>query len=303
MRTRLIVVSAVAVSLLAAEHAIAQELDLKISNGVVQLNANNVTVDEILARWTATTGLLVTSKSGRGSDIPVTLQLSGASERDALATILRDLSGYIMGERRDPRTGVVTIDRLLILPESAPQLPTEANTPVNQRRGAIQPLGPDAASAPEPDGNEAREDVEPAPMPRRTPPRASSPGPVVPQAPEPQPISPNVFGLPTNAPANGNAFVSPPPGVQIPATPPDVVELGAFVEGGGQVEPPAPPPAPAAAAAPPTGTQSPQPPGATAIQENPFGATIGLPAGAIAPVPASGPPVSPSEVQGQRGAK
>jgi len=42
-------------------------------------------------------------------------------ERQALAMVLRDLSGYIMGERRDPLTGIVTIDRLMILPQSAAQ--------------------------------------------------------------------------------------------------------------------------------------------------------------------------------------
>lgn len=104
-----------------AHGASAQSLTLRIENGLVTLDANNVTVDEILARWTAATGLNVVSKSGIGSEVPVTIQLSGVSERDALRTVLRDLSGYIMGERRDPDTGAVTIDRLLILPESGAQ--------------------------------------------------------------------------------------------------------------------------------------------------------------------------------------
>ena len=83
------------------------------------LDATNVTVDEILARWSETTGLTVVSQNGHGSDVPVTLDLSGVTEREALRLVLRDLSGYIMGERRDPQTGAVRIDRLVILPDSA----------------------------------------------------------------------------------------------------------------------------------------------------------------------------------------
>jgi len=106
-----------------ARDAAAQTLTLRIDNGLVTLDANNVTVDEILARWTAVTGLNVVSKSGVGSDATVTLRLSGVSEREALQTVLRDLSGYIMGERFDPQTGLVTVDRLLILPQGGSQTP------------------------------------------------------------------------------------------------------------------------------------------------------------------------------------
>ena len=107
--------------LAAAPAASAQSLALRIEKGLVTIDATNVTVDEILARWTAATGLNVVSKSGVGSDVPVTVRLSGVSEREALQTVLRDMSGYIMGERRDPLTGLVTIDRLLILPQSGAQ--------------------------------------------------------------------------------------------------------------------------------------------------------------------------------------
>src|SRR6187402_1384165 len=105
--------------LLAASDTAAQKLSLHIDGGLVTLEADNVTVDEVLARWVDTTGLNLISKSGLGSDIPVSLHLEAVPERQALAMVLRDLSGYIMGERRDPLTGIVTIDRLMILPQSA----------------------------------------------------------------------------------------------------------------------------------------------------------------------------------------
>ena len=123
MKSKVLLVSLATVWLcLAGGTASAQQLSLRLDDGIVTLDATDVTVDEILARWATTTGLTVISQNGRGSDIPVTLHLSGVSEREALGHVLRDLSGYIMGERRDPETGTVRIDRLVILPDSAPRL-------------------------------------------------------------------------------------------------------------------------------------------------------------------------------------
>lgn len=100
----------------------AQSLSFEIVGGAVTLRARDVTIDEILARWSEKTGLTVVSQNGHGSDIPVTMQISAVPEREALALVLRGLSGYIMGERRDPETGVVRIDRLVILPDSAAKI-------------------------------------------------------------------------------------------------------------------------------------------------------------------------------------
>ena len=123
----------------------AQQLTLKIDSGSVTLDAENVTIDEVLAEWTLATGLNVVSKNGEGSDLPVTLHLAGVPEREAMATLLRGLSGYIMGERRDPRTGITTIDRLMILshsaarPSRAGRLPLVPETPVELAPQASKP--------------------------------------------------------------------------------------------------------------------------------------------------------------------
>ena len=124
MNVRTILVSSAVLGLLAGDAA-AQKLSLRIEKGLVTLDAENVTVDEVLARWIDTTGLNVISKSGQGSDIPVSLHLEGVPEREALRMVLRDLSGYIMGERVDPGTGLVSIDRLMILPQSAASVPSQ----------------------------------------------------------------------------------------------------------------------------------------------------------------------------------
>ena len=120
MKIKTLLVSAGAVCLAGlGRPAHAQELSLTLDGEAVTLHATNVTVDEILARWSKTTGLTVVSQNGHGSDVPVTVHVSGVSEREALGLVLRDLSGYIMGERRDPQTGAIRIDRLVILPDSA----------------------------------------------------------------------------------------------------------------------------------------------------------------------------------------
>jgi len=120
MKNKVLLVSLATLCFLAlSQTATAQRLTLRLDDGAVTLHAANVTVDEILARWSKTTGLKVISQNGHGSDVPVTLDLSGVTEREALRLVLRDLSGYIMGEARDPQTGAVRIDRLVILPDSA----------------------------------------------------------------------------------------------------------------------------------------------------------------------------------------
>jgi hypothetical protein len=165
MKLRAILVSSVALGLLAAGDAAAQKLSLRIDKGLVTLDAQNVTVDEVLARWIDTTGLNVISKSGQGSDIPVSLQFEGVPEREALRMVLRDLSGYIMGERVDPLTGVVTIDRLMILPQSAASGPQGAVADTRPRRPFVPARAATALTLPSADVPVDETPVELAPAP------------------------------------------------------------------------------------------------------------------------------------------
>jgi hypothetical protein len=143
MNLRTILVSSSLLCLLAAGNVAAQELSLHIDKGLVTLDAENVTVDEVLARWIQATGLSVVSKGGQGSDVPVSLHVREVSERDALKMVLRDLSGYIMGERVEPGTGVVSVDRLVILTESAPR-PADVLPPSMRARPApVETVVPD----------------------------------------------------------------------------------------------------------------------------------------------------------------
>ena len=154
MKIKVLLVSSAMLCFAALSHsATAQTLSLKVDDGVVTLQATDVTVDDILARWSKITGLTVVSQNGRGSRVPVTLHVSGVSEREALGLVLRDLSGYIMGERQDPQTGAIRIDRLVILTDSAAK-PSDAGPPARR-----QP--PPAAQAPPDQGEDVPRELAP----------------------------------------------------------------------------------------------------------------------------------------------
>ena len=216
MNVRSILVSAAVLGLLTAGNAAAQKLSLRIEQGLVTLDAENVTVNEVLARWSQATGLnVVVSRGGPGSDVPVSLHLDGVPERDALRMVLRDLSGYIMGERRDPLTGLVTIDRLMILPQSA-AMPSAAAAAAPPRRREPFTRQPPAPAFIEPSLPEALQSVE-----------AETP---VELAPQPSTATASPFGNSRGAVRPGE--MTPP----LPVAPPQVPQ--SRTTGGPPVRPP-----------------------------------------------------------------
>jgi hypothetical protein len=243
MNVRTILVSSAVLGLLAAGDAAAQKLSLQVDKGLVTLDAENVTVDEVLARWSQATGLTVISKSGEGSDIPVSLHLEGVAEREALRMVLRDLSGYIMGERRDPNTGEITIDRVMILPQSAAQAGPADTRP---RRPFVPARAATALTLPaaEPAVDDVPVELAPAPAGGVTPGPAAGftlgsgdgsnieiPAPSLAELDEqiramrphePQPVAP-----PAAAPANpfGTSQGAATPGQMTPAAPPSPAEF------------------------------------------------------------------------------
>ena len=117
LATRVMSTLIVAVLLLGPSDARAQALTLEIENGLVTLNAQGVSVRQILERW-ATIGSVTIINGDEVGATPVTLQLSGVPERAALETLLRDVRGYIL-RRRQPDVGAITaFDRIMILPTS-----------------------------------------------------------------------------------------------------------------------------------------------------------------------------------------
>jgi|KBSSwiStaDraftv2_1062776.scaffolds.fasta_scaffold505022_2 hypothetical protein len=205
-----------------ATEAAPQSLTLTIERGLVTISAENVTLDDILSRWSDTTGLKVVSKNGSVARTPINLRLTAVPEREALQTVLRDLSGYIMGERRDPATGVVTIDRLLILTESTAPIGSTVAQPAV--RAPLRRLTPEV--------ERTDEQASVSPLPSREadePPPASAPiGPPVifgdGTGPPITPINPSTAAparppFPIRAPGSRTEMPKPVPPVDLSAPP------------------------------------------------------------------------------------
>lgn len=106
-------------SALAALPAAAQQtVALQFSGGQVTLNARNVPVRAILAEWARLGGATIVNGE-RVAGPPVTLELTGVPERQALDIVLRSVAGYIVAPRRAASQGLSEFDRIVILPTSA----------------------------------------------------------------------------------------------------------------------------------------------------------------------------------------
>ena len=115
---------------------------LQISGGRVTLHAQNVPVRTILAEW-ARVGSARIVNAERVAGAPVTLDLEGIPERQALDIILRGVSGYVVAAREPGAPGASMYDRIMILPTSvAPRNPTPATAPVFQPAGGLRPAAP-----------------------------------------------------------------------------------------------------------------------------------------------------------------
>jgi hypothetical protein len=102
---------------LAPAPADAQNLKLQIQDGLVTLEAQNVPARQILAEWARIGGAkIVNGEKVVGA--PLTLQIEGMPERQALDIVLRGASGYMLAARQEG-TGVSAFDRIMILPTSS----------------------------------------------------------------------------------------------------------------------------------------------------------------------------------------
>jgi hypothetical protein len=220
-------------------------LQLHISDGRVTLHAQNVPVKAILAEWSKIGGTRIMNGEGVAG-APLTLDLQGVPERQALDIILRGVSGYVLAARQ-PGTpnvdatgrvmaGVSMYDRIMILPTSvAPRNPPPAVA--GTAPGIIRPVAPRQADdqngnddADAAQGNDGVPLGRPVPIPR--PVGAPIGGPVNPIVPpvavvpdgEPQQTPPlvvtpaNPFGLPAGS-STRPGVIAPPPAQ--PPRPPD----------------------------------------------------------------------------------
>jgi len=214
-------------------------LQLHISNGRVTLHAQNVPVRTILAEWSKVGGAkIINGEAVAGA--PLTLDLEGVPERQALDIVLRGVSGYVLAARQAGAVGVSMYDRIMILPTSvAPRNPTPAVA--GTAPGIIRPVmprqGDDQNASDDPDAAQGNDGVplgRPVPIPRPivggVP--VGMPGgvPIAPPAvvpdgePQPQPplvVTPaNPFGLPAGS-STRPGVIAPPPQQAQPPRPPD----------------------------------------------------------------------------------
>jgi len=237
-----------AVLLTVATTAAAQApLQLQISNGRVTLHAQNVPVRAILAEWSKVGGTRIMNGDGVAG-VPLTLDLQGVPERQALDIILRGVSGYVLAARQPgtPNTdatgrviaGSSMYDRIMILPTSAAPRnppPSMAGTPP----GIIRPVVPRQGDDPnnDPDAAQGNDGVplgRPVPIPRPVvggapvaapggppvvPPVAVVPDAEPPQQPPPLVVTPaNPFGVPAGS-SSRPGVIAPPPQAQPPRPP------------------------------------------------------------------------------------
>lgn len=106
-----------ALALAFAAPASAQAVKLEFRDGRVTLNAQNAPIRTILAEWSRLGGTTIVN-GDRVAGAPVTIELSGVSERQALDILLRNVSGYLVAARQVPRAGASAFDRILIVPTS-----------------------------------------------------------------------------------------------------------------------------------------------------------------------------------------
>ena len=172
-------------------------LTLHISDGRVTLHAQNVPARTILAEWARVGGARIVN-ADRVAGAPLTLDLEGVSERQALDIVLRGVSGYVVAAREPGAPGASLFDRIMILPTSvAPRTPVPSPAPAvvqNGRGGIIRPpilAQPDDQNDDNADAtNPGRDGI---PLARPVPiPRPSTAGPIAPPAAPPVAVAPDV---------------------------------------------------------------------------------------------------------------
>ena len=205
-------VFAAALVLAAAVTAQAQTVKVEFLMGKVNVTAQDVSVRTIINEWARVGGTRVINPE-RLSGAPITLQLNGVPERQALDILLRDVGGYMLGPRQaDLVPGVSAFDRLVVVtatagPASRPAPAgsvNQAQRPVTQtpfrRPAAVAPSESEHESEsidePQPDepaqvGPPNRQNIRPAVMP--APPQADPPPPT--PTPMPTPTPGNPFGV------------------------------------------------------------------------------------------------------------
>lgn len=207
--------------------AAAQQIVLSMRDGLVTMDARNATVRQILSEW-AKVGRVAVVNGEKVTGPPVTLQLAGLPEQQALDIILRGVAGYMVVARAGVaplEASLARFDRVLILPTSAAPAAPAAGTRAGQapRPGAPAPA---PAAAPTPDDDDDPDDVAADdPQPARP---VFQPGP-----------GPRLLRAPVNSGGNFPPMELPQGGVPpvVGYQPPTTMQPGAPARQGGPANP------------------------------------------------------------------
>ena len=128
-------------------------VSIKFDNGNVTIVARDAPVRTILAEWSRVGGSKIVN-GDRVGGAPVTLELTNVPERQALAVLLRNVSGYAAAARPVPSTGSSSLDRILVLPAPPPVQTATSNTnvrptPTPQPQQPVRFIGGDPDEAAE----------------------------------------------------------------------------------------------------------------------------------------------------------
>ena len=111
-----------------ASPSLAGQVKLEIRGGLVTLEAKDATAREIFAEW-ARVGKTIVVNVESLPGTPLTVQLAGVPERQALETLLRSMAGFLAVARTVTQDFGSMYDRIVVMPAARPAAaPTSAGT-------------------------------------------------------------------------------------------------------------------------------------------------------------------------------
>jgi hypothetical protein len=134
----------------------AADVQISMHDGRVSLRAKDATVRQILTEW-ARVGRTQIVNVERITGGPITIEFTNVPEQDALDTLLRAFSGYMVAPRPIAVANASQFDRIIVMPTVAAPRPTPATAaaaapppPFGNLNAGMQPPPDDSETSPNP---------------------------------------------------------------------------------------------------------------------------------------------------------
>jgi hypothetical protein len=163
MRTAVLALAAAAI--LIAPTPARAELAITMHDGLVTVNAKDVTIRQILAEWAKVGQTRIVNAEGIAGG-PVTLQLIEMPEEQALGMLLRSVSGYLAAPRPTVVKNASRYDRILVIPTAVAANPATRSG----SSAAPPPAFPQPRVQPGPATDDSNDDQPPRNAPPPAPP-------------------------------------------------------------------------------------------------------------------------------------